>query len=271
MAVDTAKLAGVMWFEDLKHFFEESLPAYLKWLGENWGNLFKDMASITERTFTNMWGNAKRFFENLWKYLKGQEGDWKWTGLTEGFKSSLTELPKIAARQQTGLEKELADKIAKNAGGFQEKFQQNLAANKRELIPANPENTKMLGDFVKAAQDWVKRVDVKGGLTELGKQGAIAEGTLGNTLNEFIGEAFARGVLGKGEKKEEFKSTTEDLSSLYKRISGAAGNTPELEAAKKTENNTAKQVPLLEKAVANTAGLLSVFKTGAGFVAGFGK
>jgi hypothetical protein len=99
-------------FEDLKHWFTEAMPAYLKWFGENWTNMFDDVANYTSTVVSNMWTNLKNFFSNIWKWLSGEETSFEWKGLTEGFEATTKALPEIAKRNLTDTETYLKDSIA---------------------------------------------------------------------------------------------------------------------------------------------------------------
>ena len=66
----------------------------------------------------NIWD----FFKAVTGWLKGDGFDFKWTGLLEGFESTLKEMPNIAARTMTSVESELAAKLA----AAQEKLGQKI-------------------------------------------------------------------------------------------------------------------------------------------------
>jgi hypothetical protein len=104
--------AFVSLFENLKHWFTVALPEYINWFGNNWQNILTDMANYTATVFTNMWTNISSFFSNVWKWLSGEEASWEFVGLTDGFESSLQELPRIAERELSETEKYLKSSIA---------------------------------------------------------------------------------------------------------------------------------------------------------------
>ena len=127
--------------EDIKHLFTVKIPAYLNWLRENWKNIFTDMWNHIKTTYSNMFKNIKNFFTAVVSWLKGDGFDFEWTGLTEGFESSLGKLPKIAERQLTGLELELATKAAGAADTFHEEFNKSLDARLGVLNAAGGKDT----------------------------------------------------------------------------------------------------------------------------------
>jgi hypothetical protein len=91
----------------------EVIPAYFMWLVENAGNLFVDLGNLLSSFFANCWINLENFFNSLKNWLSGGAWDFEWTGLLRGFKSTLTKLPEIAARQVGPIEKALMDELTR--------------------------------------------------------------------------------------------------------------------------------------------------------------
>ncbi len=118
----SAKFGLISFWEDIKHFFGSTIPTLLSWFGDHWKEVFTDYWNFTKTIWTNMFINAKNFFVALYSWLSGDGIDFEWTGLTEGFKSAITEMPEIAKREMTGVEKELALKIVANDMKFNEKL-----------------------------------------------------------------------------------------------------------------------------------------------------
>lgn len=104
-------LSTVSAFEDLKQLFTVTAPAYIEWFFDNWQNLLVDYANFQLTVYSNMWKNITEFFEGVQSWLTGGKGGFEFVALTEGFESTLSELPKIAARQQSDTEKYLANSI----------------------------------------------------------------------------------------------------------------------------------------------------------------
>jgi len=105
------KLLLIESWEDIKFFFGTVIPDLLQWFGRNWRQIFTDIWNFTKTVFTNMWTNFVSLFEGIWSMLKGEGFQWEWTGLLEGFQSTLEEMPKIAARELTATEKKLTKQI----------------------------------------------------------------------------------------------------------------------------------------------------------------
>lgn len=97
IAAATETVDRVVWL------VRDVLGGWLVWLGENWVDVLKTMASASAAIFTNMWGNIFSFFKGVASWLSGDGFDWKWTGLLDGFKSTLGELPKIAEFEQSAI------------------------------------------------------------------------------------------------------------------------------------------------------------------------
>jgi len=105
------KLGLVQSWEELKYDFGTAIPTLLIYFSDNWRQVFMDLWNMTRAVFTNMWGNIKDFFISVWGWLNGEEISFEWTGLLEGFESTLKEMPKIAAREISGLEISLTGQL----------------------------------------------------------------------------------------------------------------------------------------------------------------
>ena len=93
----------------IEYTFTEVIPGLLYWLKDNWWDIFKTIGSLTASVFTNMASNIWKFFGAVKDWMMGKGFSFDWTPLTDGFKNSIKELPKIAARQAGPLEQALAD------------------------------------------------------------------------------------------------------------------------------------------------------------------
>ena len=103
----------VVWFANqVGHFFGTVMPAQIQYFVDQFGNLMETLGNFFGTVFTNMWDNANNFYESLWRLISGQDANWQWTGLLEGFKSSIEEMKTMADREIGGLEQTLANRAA---------------------------------------------------------------------------------------------------------------------------------------------------------------
>jgi len=142
-------------WEDIKHFFGSTIPELLLWFGRNWRQIFTDIWNSTNTIVMNMGYNLRNFFVSVWHWLKGEGFDYTWTGLLEGFESTLEELPKIVKREMTATERALREEI--------DELKEELAANivaklegdtmkvpvkvEPKEIPLEPESKEILKQF----------------------------------------------------------------------------------------------------------------------------
>lgn len=121
----TVALGMVKLYENFKHGFVVSLE-YLKWFGRNFFNIWVDLANGLKAVITNMAINIGRFAKAILGFIRGEGFNFEWQGLLTGFESTLTELPEIAKRKASDLEKalqtELDDINLELAGKIEEKI-----------------------------------------------------------------------------------------------------------------------------------------------------
>ncbi|HOK96861.1 MAG TPA: hypothetical protein PK052_06865 [Anaerohalosphaeraceae bacterium] len=132
-------------WEDMKHIFTVAIPAYLQYFLENWKEIFTNIWEGTKTVLLNMWENFKNFFSALWSWIKGEQFEFVWTGLLDGFKSTLEEMKPIAQRQVGEVEKimseELADKLEQFRKAAAEKSTMNMTQfGKAKLGEKNTES-----------------------------------------------------------------------------------------------------------------------------------
>lgn len=159
-------------FEELKHWFTVALPGYLNWFAENWYDVFKSMYDFQTTIYKNMAKNAIEFFTTLMDWLQGKGGSFEFVALTEGFESSIKELPKIAAREVTDFEKMLQQNI--------EAYDKQLGQSAEDIFKKNRDAINSLFDkppTVKVEPDIKEQVitdkvkkDAKSAKTEADKE-----------------------------------------------------------------------------------------------------
>lgn len=129
IAYNVAKIGN-----EIHYTFAEVIPALLTWFGENWQDVFLTIADLTATVFKNIGGNIVSVLSNLPGLISGAT-DWGdiWTPLTDGFESSIRELPEIAARQAGEIEQALADSLSQQRGDLREGLAEYLAEQRANV------------------------------------------------------------------------------------------------------------------------------------------
>lgn len=191
---DVASLAGmtalygiVVFANNVEYYFTEVIPAWLKWFGENWADVFKTIYDYTSTVVSNMYENLVRFFTAIFEWLQGDGFNFEWVSLTEGFESSIKALPEIAARELGEFEKQLGTDI--------EIIQRRVGEGMAETID------KRVGQY----------------------RGAAAEGNRAGFFSDWMKELFGfgpddigdtlSGLFGGGGKKRA-RGGTDSLATL---------------------------------------------------------
>ena len=123
--------------ETIMHTLTETIPAYVMWFGENFINLMSDAFNGVIAIITNAGRIIGESVYQIFAFIAsggegGIEGLMAGLGeaasisLLDGFKSQLTSLPEIAARQLTEREKDLAEKIGAVGGRLGEQFSDKM-------------------------------------------------------------------------------------------------------------------------------------------------
>jgi len=238
---DVATLAGLTVIESvvtvagqIGHFFGTVIPATLDWFAGNWRDIFTDLFNFTYRVLANLGENIIKVFTNLPGLITGSV-DWSdvWTPLTEGFRSAVKELPQIAERQKSDLEKSLELDISRLqgslAGGFQA-FAAERAAQIDAVVKARDDARQQIAAAFSAGAGGLKLEIPKlpGALTPV----AAPSGD---------GGGFAASSPRKGVEGQSLSSRFLGLAERFKSGRDAAG--PEV----KTAENTAKLVKAQER------------------------
>lgn len=216
LAMQGFMLSVTMIYEELKHVFLVGAPELVKWFARNWSNVIQDVASFQRTVFANMGKNILEFFKAFKDMLAGKGFTFEWTGLTEGFKATMEELPNIAKRALTENEKHMINQINQLSDRLTNSYEQNLKKNREfmdnlftkqtgsgiDMTPTDvPYNIDLATD---EAEEEIKKTKDK--------------------INKELG-----GGSGSGNQTGAF----EDLLSLNKRIASASAKDPMLEEAQK--------------------------------------
>jgi hypothetical protein len=103
---------------DFEHVFTVVIPAYGKWFSDNFLSILRDVAVAASHIVENM-------LINIANIIQGKP----LVGLLDGFEATVAELPKIAERGTTEVEKVLRGNIEKSMNGVMESFDKNKAKN----------------------------------------------------------------------------------------------------------------------------------------------
>ena len=219
-------LVVVKTFEVVKYWMTQAAPGYLEWFSKQWRNVFTDVANFTSTVFSNMWDNIADFWENVKRYFNGEDVDFKWKGLTEGFKSAIDELPQIAERKQSDLEKSLSEAF-------------HAAADRVDFAGEFKQNKQAVEDFFKAFGE---------GYNDTQKKAAVK-------ASDYATGDKGKGDSGDGSKdqkkdkdqKDGFKATIEGLEALNSRITAtAAGNSDQKKLQDEVKKQGEKQTEKLD-------------------------
>ena len=215
LAITVVQLKIHQFVEDVKHLFTEVIPAYLNWFADNWKNILTDIYNANQAFATNVFKNMKSLFDGIMGLFRGEGFEFTWTPLLDGFKRTTEELPKIAARAGTAVERELGLRIHGLARELGEKFNENLETNMRVAFPEDEKR--------RVEQD-IK--DVAKGIDDASKAAALA-----------AADDDKKRVKKKAEDKAEEAKTGggaqfEALLSLSRRIQQSAASDPADKAAK---------------------------------------
>lgn len=108
------QLGVVRGIETLSHFFYQVIPTAIDWLGKNWGDFWFSAFDLVSTVFINMGENIRNIMAEIWEFIKsGGTDDLEiaWKPLTEGFVSTLKELPDIPDRIIGDLERTLMNDV----------------------------------------------------------------------------------------------------------------------------------------------------------------
>lgn len=94
LAWEHTKLFASNSTERFKTFFA-NVGIVLKWFGDNWKSVFQTIWDFTKTVIENLGKNLGAFFMAAKDWIAGKGFNFKWTGLTEGFESSIAEMPNL--------------------------------------------------------------------------------------------------------------------------------------------------------------------------------
>ncbi len=133
LAAVAAAYEIVSFANQVVYFFSQVLPAYIDWFGNHWKEVFTDILNLTSTIATNIFENLSNLWDGIVGLFSGDGFHFEWKPLTEGFKSAITELPKIAERELGPLEKGLQSQMDALAGKVGDDFSNFVEARTKGI------------------------------------------------------------------------------------------------------------------------------------------
>lgn len=218
-------LGMVSFWEDLKYSFTTKIPAVLLWFFNNWKDVFKTMWSFTKSVFSNLYENITNFFASLIAYIVYDvPWDYMWTPLLDGFENSIKELPEIAERGMTDLEKQLTDRMGKLSEKVAKEW---LDSQKDKTLDFNEAQKEMENT---AVEDVINKTNAKtnkspmakfSGLTDLWKNLATAGASTESKLNNLQQQSLDTQKRQLGVEEEIRKLLIEGFDKYLSNQMGA--------------------------------------------------
>lgn len=119
-----------MAYDQWRWLLVDAIPGFLSWFADNWREVLIDAYNLQATVFSNIATNIWNLLKAVAGWLAGDGFDFKWTGLVEGFKSSIKELPEIGpvieSELTRGAQKNAEDAGARIGRRFLDAFQSNI-------------------------------------------------------------------------------------------------------------------------------------------------
>jgi hypothetical protein len=120
--------------QEIAFTLTERIPAYAMWFVDNFPNIIRDGFNLAFTIVRNRLQQMADAIAAFFVFIEtggqtdvvGQLGEIAGRSLLDGFESSLTSLPDIAARQLTQREQDLADKIGAIGGRLGQEFSDKM-------------------------------------------------------------------------------------------------------------------------------------------------
>ncbi len=221
LAMLKVQLAFVQFSGEVSHFFTGVLPSLFSWFTTNWQDIFLTAFDFATTVMINWGGNVRTLFGNLMKFITGElEGGLTqgFTGLLDGFKNTIKEIPDIPKREISVLEDNLDTAVKNIEGRLGGKLADLREKRMKELLPAE--------DAAKALDDAQKPAE------EIGKS---LGNTIGTEASKAIGTAIRVDAVAAGsvEALSRITSTREDAKL---QMQAAGGNTGQTTAQKDSKS-----------------------------------
>ncbi|MDA8376370.1 MAG: hypothetical protein M0Z50_04710 [Planctomycetia bacterium] len=146
------ELTFVRLSNQVQYLFGTVMPTWIDWFAKNWKSVLTDAGEYVGTIFSNMSSNIVKIFENIPGLISGRvKFDSLWTPLEEGFKSTMAQLPRIAARTKGPLEQALGSALADATrhydAGLDDYLKKQHAAAAHEEAGIHTGSTITVGDM----------------------------------------------------------------------------------------------------------------------------
>lgn len=218
-AMVSSQLSVVRWANETVYLFSSVIPEWLSWFGDNWRDVFTDVANVTATVAGNIWENLKGLWDAIVSLFNGEGFQFTWTPLTEGFRSAIKELPQIAARELGPLEETLQKEINRLGEEMVSSWEDHSRAFEMSIAEFAPKQREMAAA---AANGVAANLPAAPGRTARQSQGEV--------FSSFSAAALAAqgqggGGIDKVEKaiKEEGAKRKEDAMAIVNAIRDNGG------------------------------------------------
>lgn len=168
-----AALFAVQFANEVSHFFTGVLPALLTWFSSNWQAVWFTAVDFVLTAFINLGQNIRNIMSEVWDFISSggtDSFDPVFVGLTEGFKSAISELPDIPERAIGALEAQLGQDVNRIGTELGDALGEAMLAGTAETVkPVLPEFGK--GGFGEGGG--TGGAAEKGGAKEKGPEAAV--------------------------------------------------------------------------------------------------
>lgn len=198
LGAEQAKLFGQNAWQQIKTFADNAVTS-VKWFGDNWKDVFKTVWDYTKTIVENLGKNLGEFFHAVTQWVQGKGMDFRWTGLEEGFRSSIKELPKLAEAAI----RETTPEMDRIAGELGRRWAERSKGGAMDAIsgsrPEDRYDLSRAAEGGKASSDDEKKQN-------------------GGKFERFSLEGFARALQSRVRPSEEIQNQKEALRKLDKQL-----------------------------------------------------
>lgn len=243
------KLGAITWWRNMGQIFGVWVPQLLKWFGENWVDIFVTAANAIGTVLWNLWKNIKDNFWNIGKWifsgdwLKGEGPELVWTGLLDGFKSTIKKLPTFFRRIIQEDEMQMRRDIQELGNKLGEDFRARLIPRLQMLEGGGAGPGKPGGALGKGVGGKALKFEFKPVKLDIAAKRAIAD-------------AIRDGARGRGRRGPDGLAAIE---ARFLRQAGRFGKSPAEKQVEEMRKNTAavksvaKETELTRQAISEYA------------------